>query len=120
MTRAGRTTPHRGRDRTMREDPGATNKYTVYPGRSSDPAAPTQRELSVFADQPIRPGCAERQFQIAATAAGATPFRLHLSLAGWFTDRIELDERAARYLLDFLTMHLHIHDRMIAPTEEST
>lgn len=94
MSITGRTSPRWGRDRSARWDPGPSHKMRSYPSAPQPqppvPAEPKRAEL------PGRPGAAERNLLIEQSAF------LHVSLLGWYTDTVSLNERQARFLRDTL------------------
>lgn len=84
---------------TMRRDPGDAG--TTFFGFVDMPArgapALVEPELSILTG---RPGHAERDLMIERGDD------LHISLTGWYTDKISLNDRQAKHLRDILTLWL--------------
>jgi hypothetical protein len=69
--------------------------YPSRPPIAQPPPAETTR-----ADLPGRPGAAERAMTLEKNHL------YHISLNGWFTEKLSLDERQARFLRDTLELWL--------------
>jgi hypothetical protein len=94
MSVTGRTTKRWGRDKSARWDPGPTNRSRSYPA-VEQPAEVVPVALR-RAELPGRRGAAERHLLIEGRDV------LNISLIGWYTDKVSLDERQARFLRDTL------------------
>jgi hypothetical protein len=117
MSITGRTTRRWGRDKSARWDPGPTNRSRSYPAipqpETPAPAEPHRVELRG------RRGAAERTMIVTSTPAGASPMTVEVALVGWYADRVTLDERQARRLLEVLHDQFRLHDEALTDMTEA-
>ena len=99
--------------RRVRRDPGPNNVAFFGFGRGEKPDT-DEPETHLISFLKTRPGCTERDMHVESTAAGVTPMRFQISLNGWYTDRLLLNERQVRHLHQILDAHLRLHDDIIA------
>jgi hypothetical protein len=97
MTRLVEPRPH-----TMRRDPGPTNKtffgFVAMPERGATPVL--EPECSML---PGRLGHAERDLMVELVEESGN---LHISLSGWYTDKVSLNDRQAIFLRNVLNRYL--------------
>lgn len=90
----------------MKTDPGSTNRQSFYPyPQRGSRAMKTRTETGAIHALPGRIGAAEGDLTITTTETDTT-----ITLSGWFTNTLTLNDRQAAFLFRTLSQFITLDD----------